>query len=120
MKSYERFTYHVLVRKRNVSLSTRNMSSVKNKKKTYFDHAALFSGLANISIPLKQNTCVIAYSATFNYYTVYCVLYYVVYPRGINAFWNFQINICSVLFCSYYALPDANRSVFGEENFFNN
>ena len=23
-----------------------------------------------------------------------------VYPRGINAFWNFQINFCSVLFCS--------------------
>ena len=29
---------------------------------------------------------------------LYIVLYYVVYPQDINAFWNFQINISSVLF----------------------
>ena len=31
---------------------------------------------------------------------LYIVLCYVVYPRGINAFWNFQIHIRSVLFSS--------------------
>ena len=51
---------------------------------------------------------------------LYIVLYYVVYPQGIYAFWNFQINICSALFCLKVVPLHSHRllavSLLGSQN----
>ena len=69
------------------SVKNKKYKKKKNKKLTFSTTETKYLCLLHILLHLYCHVCTLCY-----------IMF--VYPRGINAFWNFQINFCSVLFTS--------------------